>query len=201
MQLPKPVYRPAFNVTRASHLVSRVRDLEASRAFYCGLLGLVVSDEDATTLWLRGLEEACHHSLVLKVGEPSVERVGMRVLTEEDLDLLEAHFALAGFPTEWVEVAHQGRTLHTTDPAGTPLEFCATMETRPRLFADASRYHGACALRLDHFQVVTPKLQESLDFYNGMGFRLSEYVVAEGNLEMIFLQRKGNPHDIVFANR
>lgn len=95
MQLPTPVYKPAFNVTRASHLVSRVRDLEASRAFYCDLLGLVVSEEDASTLWLRGLEEACHHSLVLKTGEPAVERVGLRVLTEEDLDLLQAHDAAA----------------------------------------------------------------------------------------------------------
>ena len=200
IQLPKPVYKPAFNVTRASHLVSRVRDLEASRAFYCDLLGMVVSDEDATTLWLRGLEEGCHHSLVLKLGEPAAERVGMRVLTEEDLDLLQAHFAAAGLPTEWVEVAFQDRTLHTTDPAGTPLEFCATMQTRPRLFAHAERFHGACALRLDHFQVVTPKVRESLEFYNGMGFRLSEYVVKGDSLEMIFLQRKGNPHDIVFAN-
>jgi len=200
MQLPKPVYKPKFMITRASHVVSRVRDLEASRAFYCDLLGLVVSDENATTLWLRGLEEACHHSVVLKLGEPAVERVGMRVLTEDDLDLLQAHFAAAGFPTKWVEVAYQGRTLHTTDPAGTPLEFCATMQTRARLFAHADRYHGACVLRLDHFQVVTPKVRESLEFYNGMGFRLSEYVVSNGNLDMIFLQRKGNPHDIVFAN-
>ena len=92
MQLPEPVYKPKFLITRASHLVSRVRDLQASRAFYCDLLGLVVSDENATTLWLRGLEEACHHSLVLKLGEPAVERVGMRVLTEEDLDLLQVHF-------------------------------------------------------------------------------------------------------------
>ena len=201
MQLPTPVYKPPFNITRASHVVLRVSDLEASRAFYCDTLGMVVSDEDANTLWLRGLEEACHHSLVLKRGKPAAERVGLRVLTEEDLDLLEAHFAAAGFPTRWVEVAHQGRTFQTTDPAGTPLEFCATMDTRPRLFADVSQYHGACALRLDHFQIVTPNVQACLDFYNGMGFRLSEYVVADGNLEMIFLQRKGNPHDIVFANR
>ena len=191
MQLPKPVYKPPFNITRASHLVSRVRDLAASRAFYCDLLGLVASDETADTLWLRGLEEACHHSLVLKVGEPAVERVGMRVLTEEDLDLVAAHFAAAGFPTAWVEVPHQNRTLHTTDPAGTPLEFCATMETRERLFAHADRYHGACALRLDHFQIVTPKVRESLDFYNGMGFRLSEYVMANGSLEMIFPPAQG----------
>ena len=201
MDLPTPVYRPPFNVTRASHLVSRVSDLGASRAFYCDLLGLVVSDEDANTLWLRGLEEGCHHSIVLKLGEPAVERVGLRVLTEEDLDLLQAHFAAAGFPTAWVEVAHQGRTLHTTDPAGTPLEFCATMETRPRLFAHADRYHGACALRLDHFQIVTQDVRPCLDFYNNIGFRLTEYVLADDELQMIFLQRKGNPHDLVFARR
>ncbi len=200
MQLPTPVYKPQFLVTRASHLVSRVRDLQASKAFYCDLLGLVVSDEDADTLWLRGLEEACHHSLVLKRGEPACERVGLRVLTEEDLDLLQAHFAAAGFPTAWVEVAHQGRTLHTTDPAGTPLEFCATMDVRERFFARVDQFHGACALRLDHFQILTPRVRESLEFYNSMGFRLSEYVVKGDSLEMIFLQRKGNPHDIVFAN-
>ena len=200
MQLPTPVYKPDFLITRASHLVSRVRDLGASRAFYCDLMGLVVSDETADTLWLRGLEEACHHSLVLKTGEPAAERLGMRVLTEEDLDLVQAHFAAAGFPTAWVAVPHQGRTLHTTDPAGTPLEFCATMDVRERYFARIDQYHGACALRLDHFQVVTPKVKESLDFYNGLGFRLSEYVVKADELQMIFLQRKGNPHDIVFAN-
>ena len=201
MKLPTPVYRPSFNVTRASHVVSRVRDLAASRAFYCDTLGMIVSDEDSSTLWLRGLEEACHHSVVLKKGEPAAERIGMRVLTEDDLDLLQAHFAASGFPTDWVDIPHQGRTLHTSDPAGTPLEFCATMDTSPRMFADASKYRGACALRLDHFQITTPKVHESLYFYNGIGFRLSEYVVAGDSLEMVFLQRKGNPHDIVFSNR
>ena len=201
IRLPALVHKPAFNVTRASHVVHRVRDLPASRAFYVDLLGLVVSDETGGTIWLRGLEEGCHHSLVLKVGEPASERVGFRVLTEEDLELLEAYFAKAGFPTAWVQVAHQGRTLHTLDPAGTPLEFCATMETRPRLFHHLELYKGACAQRLDHVQVVTPEVQLCLDFYGAMGFRLSEYVVDDGeNPLMVFLQRKGNPHDVVFAN-
>ncbi len=201
MNLPTPVYKPAFAITRASHCVQRVRDLAASRNFYVDLMGLVVSDEDAGTIWLRGLEEGCHHSLVLKKGEPACERVGMRVLTEEDLDLARAHFAVAGFPTAFVEVEHQGRTLHTLDPAGTRLEFCATMTTRPRLFHHVESYRGACAQRLDHMQIITPLVAESLNFYSEMGFRLSEYVVKkEGEgFVMVFLQRKGNPHDIVFA--
>src|SRR5438046_9812954 len=34
-----------------------------------------------------------------------------------------------------------------------------------------------------------------------MGFRLSEYISPDGTEELlfVFLQRKGNPHDIVFA--
>ena len=199
IQLPTPVYKPVFNITRASHVVHRVRDLAAARAFYVDLLGLVVSEEDRDTLWLRGLEEGCHHSLVLKLGEPRCERVGLRVLTEDDLELLQRHFNRAGFSTAWVDVPHQGRTLHTHDPAGTPLEFCATMETRPRLFHQVESHRGACVHRLDHVQVVTPEVDASLLFYNEMGFRLSEYVVADEATMMVFLQRKGNPHDIVFA--
>ena len=200
IQLPTPVYKPAFSITRASHVVHRVTDLAASRAFYVDLLGLVVSDEDRETLWLRGLEEGCHHSMVLKLGEPRCERVGFRVLTEDDLDLAQRHFDRTGFPTAWVDVPHQGRTLHTRDPAGTPLEFCATMETRPRLFHEVETHRGACVHRLDHVQVVTPDVDASLIFYNEMGFRLSEYVVADDAMMMVFLQRKGNPHDIVFAS-
>ena len=180
----------------------RVRDLAASRAFYVDLLGLVISDETRGTLWLRGLEEACHHSLVLREGEPACERVGLRVLTEEDLDMAAAHFARSGFPIAWAEVEHQHRTLHTTDPAGTPLEFCATMETRPRLFHHVEQHRGACAQRFDHVQVITPNVATCLAFYASMGFRLSEYVVRPDGEElmMVFLQRKGNPHDIVFAD-
>ena len=48
--------------------------------------------------------------------------------------------------------------------------------------------------------MVTPNVEACLDFYNSMGFRLSEYVVDDTDeLMMVFLQRKGNPHDVVFA--
>ena len=202
MKLPPTVHKPPFSITRASHVVHRVKDLAASREFYVDLLGLVVSDETPATLWLRGLEEGCHHSLVLRSGDPACERVGMRVHTEEDLERAKFHFEKAGFPADWVEVEHQGRTFQTTDPAGTQLEFCATMETRPRLFHHVEAYHGAAVQRLDHMQILTPKVKESLEFYCAMGFRLSEYVVAPDSEEpvFVFLQRKGNPHDIVFAD-
>ena len=66
MTLPQTNFNPPFNITRASHLAFTARDLAASRDFYVEVLGLIVSDEDANTIWLRGVEERCHHSLTLK---------------------------------------------------------------------------------------------------------------------------------------
>ena len=204
MKIPPPNYSPPFNITRASHLVSTVGDIEASLAFYGELIGLVVSDRDPDRLYLRGLEEACHHSLVLERSPepPACRRIGFRVFTEEDLDKAEAYYRRAGLPTRWIEAPHQGRTLHVTDPHGTPLEFCATMAVMPRLVTEFHRFKGGCAHRLDHFQVLVPDVQGACEFHMRQGFRLSEYIVDDRREELtgVFLQRKGNPHDLVFVN-
>ena len=65
MSIPQTNFDPPFNITRASHMVFTARDLGRSRAFYTEVLGLIVSDEDKDTLWLRGVEEQAHHSLTL----------------------------------------------------------------------------------------------------------------------------------------
>jgi hypothetical protein len=45
-------------------------------AFYVDLIGLIVSDKDNNTIYLRGVAEICHHSLVLKrASAPQAERV------------------------------------------------------------------------------------------------------------------------------
>ena len=79
---------PPFNVTRASHCVLTARDLDATQAFYCDVLGLIASDRDKEALYLRGLEERSHHSLVfVKSDKPPVcERVGLRMFTDDGLE-------------------------------------------------------------------------------------------------------------------
>ena len=44
MPVPKHIFDPPFNVVRCSHAVLRVRDLDASRAFYERIIGLQVED-------------------------------------------------------------------------------------------------------------------------------------------------------------
>src|SRR5260370_16806724 len=101
MPLPQPVYYPPFNITRASHVVMTSRDLEASRAFYEQVVGLVVSDDDADTLYFRGLEEVCHHSLVIKRRSQAheCEAIGFRVLTKEKLEQAPHFFKPKVLPT------------------------------------------------------------------------------------------------------
>ena len=202
MSIPKPNYNPPFNITRASHAVLSVTDLAKSRAFYVDLIGFIVSDEDKDSIYLRGVAEACHHSLVLKrASAPRCERVGMRCFSEEDLEKAKFHFEKAGLPAQWVERPYQGRTLHVNDALGAPLELCATMARQPRLLVSFEHHHGAVPQRIDHFQLLVPDVQRQWEFYMAMGFRLSEYIAPDGGDEpvFVFLQRKGNPHDIVFA--
>src|ERR1700722_2383725 len=147
--IPKPNYNPPFNVTRASHAVLNVKDLGKSRAFYVDLIGFIVSDEDKDTLYLRGVAEACHHSLVLRrMGNAEAERVGMRCFTEEDLEKAKRYFEKTGLPAQWVERPHQGKTLHVSDPLGAPLEFWATLTTKTRLVGSFAHHHGAAPQRL-----------------------------------------------------
>lgn len=204
MSLPTTNPNPPFNVTRASHVTITASDLAKSRAFYEDAMGLVVSDATKDAVYLRGVEEAAHHSLTLKRAKdkPEAERVGMRVYTEDDLDRAKSYFEKAGLPAAWAEVPHQGRTLHVNDPLGTPLEFCATMEEKPRLTVQFESHKSAAPQRIDHYQLLVPAVPKALEFYLGIGFKLSEYVAADGtdNILFIFMQRKGNPHDIVFAN-
>lgn len=203
MTLPVANLDIAFRITRASHVVLTVTDLAASKRFYSEVVGLILTAEDAGALYFRGVEEACHHSLVLRKGAtPGCTRVGMRMLTEADLEKAKVYFESKGCPAAWVDAAHQGRTLHVTDPVGTPLEFCASMPVMPRMITKFAGQKGGCALRIDHFQILTPDVRKACEFYMAAGFRLSEYIAPAGTFDLhgVFLQRKGNPHDIVFFN-
>lgn len=201
MQLPPTTLRPGFDITRASHAVLTVADLDRSLAFYTEVFGLVLTAREADTAYLRGLEEGCHHSLVLHQTDrtPAVTRIGLRVLLDEDLDPLRTHLHARGCTTRWADVPHQGRTLQVDDPFGLRLEFCATMPVEPRMLTRFDLYRGGCAQRLDHFQIYVDDPHAATTLYTSAGFRLSEYVVDRDEAMVgAFLQRKGNPHDIVF---
>lgn len=126
----------------------------------------------------------------------------MRAYAESDLDAASEFLSRRSVPSRFVEVPHQGKTLHFNDASGAPIELCARMDVKPRLVVAFDQFRAGAPHRLDHFQILTPDLQAVCDFYTAIGFRLSEFVAIDGTDDLVFafLQRKGNPHDIVFAN-
>ena len=199
--LPPVNLRPAFNISRTSHVRLNVTDIAESRDFYTNVLGLVVTEEDDSVCYLRGLAEACHHSLVLERSEEggTARRLGYRVFFDEELDVAYRYFRDLDLPAQWADAPHQGRTLHVSDPIGTPIELCATMETRPRLHINFEQYHGAHAQRLDHFQIIAPDTYESCAFYSNLGFRNSEYLEHGDELVAAFMYRKGTCLDLAIV--
>ncbi|GAA3880525.1 3,4-dihydroxyphenylacetate 2,3-dioxygenase [Leifsonia kafniensis] len=201
--LPKTNFTPPFAITRASHVSLAVTDLERSRDFYRDVIGLVVTEETDDAIYLRGLEEAAHHSLVLGRGaEAKALRVGLRVRTDEDILAAEKHFAEVGIEHQRVEKPHQGPTLQFRDPVGTHMELTSSMDVVPRKMQNFNEFVGGAPQRLDHYQVVTYDVQAATDFWTGLGMRMSEYTATDGTDELwgSWMEVKGNTHDLVFTN-
>lgn len=204
MPIRKPLLNPPFNIIRVSHAELAVRDLSAARAFYVDCLGMLVSEETAEALYLRGLEERNHHSVVLRrMGQPMALGMGFKLASEEDLDRAAFWFARKGLPTSFPERPHQGRTLLTEDVLGMPLEFYCRIDQSERALQKYALHHGARIQRIDHVNCFSPDVQASHDFFNEMGLRTTEYTEtddADARLWAVWMHRKGNLHDIAFTN-
>ena len=203
MPVPAPNLHPPFNVVRLSHVELTVRDIAASRAFYVDTLGLQVSAETDDFLYLRAMEERGHHSIVLrKADRAEAGALAFKVFGDDDLNAAAAFFAGKGLSVEWVERPCQKRTLRTRDPHGIPLEFYASMERLPTLHQKYALYRGVKPLRIDHFNCFSTNVDESVGFFNEIGFRVTEYTEDNqtGRLWAAWMHRKGGVHDIAFTN-
>lgn len=89
---------PAFNIHRLSHVSLIVTDLDRAREFYVDILGFVEVEKSGGELYLKGVEEGQHHSLILRKGsQPGLEYVGFRVFSPEDLDRARDYYESSGF--------------------------------------------------------------------------------------------------------
>lgn len=200
-------FSPPFNIVRLSHMEWVVSDLAYSKAYYVDLVGYHLEEETSDTLYLRGMEELNHHSLILTKGKnPHVKRIAFKLFSEIDVDRAYVYFDRLGLPVEWVEKPFQGRTLHTTDPFGIPLEFYYQMDRADDILQKYHLYHGARIQRIDHANLFHPDVNAASRFYvSELGFRITESTVL--NLEeedspfvATWMHRKGGVHDIAFTN-
>ena len=203
MPVPAPNLNPDFNIVRLSHVEYNVRDLAASRAFYVDTLGLQVTHETEDAIYLRAMEERGHHCIhLIKSDAASVGVLGFKVWEDADLDRLSDFFTERGLPVEWIEKPFFGRILRSRDHWGIPLEFYAKMERLAPIHQKYALYRGVKPLRIDHFNMFSSDVDASVNFYNDMGFRVTEYTEDSetGRLWAAWMHRKGGVHDIAFTN-
>ena len=75
----KRTYASMFDIVRAAHAELCVSDLDESARFYCDVLGFALTERTGDALYLRAMEDAHHHSLVLRrAAEPGVGHLAFR---------------------------------------------------------------------------------------------------------------------------
>ena len=195
-------------ILRLGHVEYRVTDLERARAFYVDLLGFVETGRDRTRVYLRGLEERDHHSLVLRhAPAPGVSHFAFRVAAPDDLQRLHRRCTARGLPTRWIEAgeeAGQGKALRVQDAAGLPVEFYHEIDQIERQLQRFDLYRGPHIMRIDHVNVQVPDVQAAYAWYTReWGFGCSEYTETDdrpAQLWAAWLHRKHNVHDIALMN-
>ncbi|MCM3718628.1 3,4-dihydroxyphenylacetate 2,3-dioxygenase [Fictibacillus phosphorivorans] len=195
-----------FNIIRIARVVMNVTDLNASRDFYVNALGFIETASSSDWMALRGLEEHCHHSLLLKKADkPGVHAVSYKVWEDAHLDALASFFKGKGSKVLWKEADQSvgiGRTLCVEDPSGIPLEFFVEMEGVERCIQKYDLYKGARVQRIDHINCMVPDVEAAVSFYTKeLGFRVSEYTATEDDRTWAaWLHRKPTVHDVAFMN-
>ena len=200
--------QPQFNVLRAAHAEYFVSDLGRAHEFYVDLLGLVESEVDGERIYLRGLEEREHHSLVLRRGPGGgASHIAFRVAAPDDLERLARLAQRDDLPCRWVEneEAGQGRALRLQDPGGLPLEFYHEMAPAPRMLQQYHCHRPVQIMRLDHINCQIPDVMKATVWYQReLGFRCTEYTVKETpageELWAAWLTRKQTVHDLALMN-
>lgn len=192
------------DVLRSAYAELVVSDLAASRAFYVGVLGLVVTHEDDDAIYLRAFEEYLHHSLILRRGPvPALAALAYRVRTPGDVDVAAEYYTALGVRVERRlpgATRGIGAAVRVEDPLGFPVEFFFDAEHVER-FTRRYDVQGAGAIsRLDHFNVVTPDVDAARGYYEDLGFRVSEDIQDdEGTVYAAWLYRKATVHDVALT--
>ena len=142
---------------------------------------MLVADETKDALYLRGIEERNHHSIVLReTGKPLCYALGYKVASEKNLDLAArvVRRQRDDLPSS-ATCRIQGRTLRARDVRGMPLELYARMEQRPSALAE-----------------VRPASRRAHPAH-----RSSQLLHRRRAVELRVLQRSGLPADRIHRDR
>jgi catechol 2,3-dioxygenase len=204
-----------MGIAHAGHAELRVTNLEASREFFTESMGLFVSAETDTQVYLRSWQDFEHHTLVLtQADESGVEHIAWRVEGPDDLAAFERQLKGLGVPTWWVEggteLGHGDALRFFSPTAGVPYELYWEVERyterdlalRSRLASHPQRYtgRGIAPRRFDHFNFLVDDVRAEQEWASEvLGIRHNYYAVGhDGERLGSWLAKTNLSHEIAF---
>lgn len=189
---------PAPDILRCAYMELVVTDLEKSRHFYVDVLGLVVTEEDENTIYLRSFEEFIHHNLVLRKGdEAAVAAFSFRVRSQDEVDAAEKYYQELGCETRRGDFTKGIRNaVRVVDPLGFPYEFFYEVDHVERLAWAYDKQGPGALVRLDHFNQVSPDVVSGATYLENLGFKRTEDIQDDaGTTYAAWFCRKHTVHD------
>ena len=197
-----------MGILRLGHVDVTVTDLDLATAYYTEVMGMIVAERDADSVYLKCWDEVDHHSLRL-VYAPRIgmELMSFKVEREDDLSDLENAVNRYGFPVQRIsrgESVGQGESIRFATPSGHTMELVHDIEkvggllpkVNPAPFVTG--VPGIAPPRMDHLLVTAEEVGEATTFYtNVLGFRVTEQLL-DGNGHQIgtWMERSFSPHDL-----
>jgi catechol 2,3 dioxygenase len=215
-----------MTISHVGHAELRVTDLEASRAFFTDVMGLFVTEETGSQVYLRAWQDFDHHTLVLtQADESGLGHLAWRVSGANDLAEHEAQLKRLGIDYEWVqggtELGHGDSLRFRTPGAGIPTELywevARYVESNPgmvsALASHPQRYigRGIAPRRFDHANFLVNDVRSQQEWHTQhLGLRHNYYLenadderlgswLAKTNLshEIAFMRNRNQDRDVL----
>jgi catechol 2,3-dioxygenase len=206
-------FRPAFgDIAHLGHIELLTPKLEASLAFFTGVMGLHESGREGDSVFLRGWGDYERFTLQLTDATTSgLGHVAFRARSASVLEQLVQNLELHGVQGEWRkgDLGH-GPAYRFASPDGHQVElyyetekFRASGDQIPGFKNQPQRYcpRGIAPRRLDHINLLAQDIKACrLFFHDVLGMRVTEQIVFEGDEEMgAWLSATNKSYDLAFT--
>lgn len=190
-----------------------VTDLQKSKHFYVDTLGFTEVKQVGKSIYLRAIEEFDEYSLILtENNEAALANFGLRVSSLDYLQELKEWHDEQGISNEYVEEGiHEGlgACLKVAEPNGHPVVFYHSIkqinpyDENGRLKALPMRklheFNGIPPLKIDHMNLRVTDVDKALEYWQALGFSISEYVQAEDGKFAAWTRRATTTHDVALV--
>jgi catechol 2,3-dioxygenase len=186
---------PILDVAHLAHVELLTPKLVESTRFFVDVMGMIVSDRQGDSVYLRGWDDYEHHTLQLTASpQPGIGHYALRAVSPQALQRRVAALEKAGRGLGWQEknVGH-GPSYCFTDPDNHKMEiyyetewYQPPEELRPALKNQASRLpnRGIALRRLDHVNLLAVDVRATRIFLEeALGAKMTEQIIFDDGSE------------------